>query len=65
VDNKKPEFVAKFASGQIPAFEDKDGFTLFEGAVIASYGEFQSTNQTDGPHLQSYQWRILFCSHPY
>jgi elongation factor 1-gamma len=38
-DNKKPEYLAKFASGKIPAFEDKDGFTLFEGTAIARYGE--------------------------
>jgi elongation factor 1-gamma len=37
VDNKKPEYLAKFASGKIPSFEGKDGFTLFEGAVIARY----------------------------
>jgi len=37
VDNKKPEYVSKFTSGKIPAFEDRDGFTLFEGTVIARY----------------------------
>ncbi|KAG9042708.1 hypothetical protein FS842_002091 [Serendipita sp. 407] len=37
-DNKKPEFLAKFASGKIPAFEGSDGFTLFEGMAIARYG---------------------------
>lgn len=36
-DNKKPEYLAKFASGKIPAFEGKDGFTLFEGTAIARY----------------------------
>ncbi|KIM24549.1 hypothetical protein M408DRAFT_75828 [Serendipita vermifera MAFF 305830] len=36
-DNKKPEFLAKFASGKIPAFEDPEGFTLFEGTAIARY----------------------------
>ncbi|KAH7325514.1 elongation factor 1-gamma [Rhizoctonia solani] len=35
--NKTPEFKAKFASGKIPAFESKDGFTLFEGSAIARY----------------------------
>ncbi|CAE6354351.1 unnamed protein product [Rhizoctonia solani] len=35
--NKTPEFKAKFASGKIPAFETKDGFTLFEGSAIARY----------------------------
>ena len=42
VDNKKPEYTSKFISGKIPALEDKDGFTLFEGVVIARYSEFQS-----------------------
>jgi elongation factor 1-gamma len=38
-DNKKPEFLGKFASGKIPAFEDNEGFTLFEATAIARYGE--------------------------
>ncbi|CAE6466736.1 unnamed protein product, partial [Rhizoctonia solani] len=37
VTNKTPEYKAKFASGRIPAFESKDGFTLFEGSAIARY----------------------------
>ena len=37
--NRTPEFTAKFASGKVPAFEDKDGFCLFEGTAIARYGE--------------------------
>lgn len=36
-DNKKPEFLEKFASGKIPAFQDKEGWTLFEGLPIARY----------------------------
>ncbi|CAG7852904.1 Elongation factor 1-gamma Short=EF-1-gamma; AltName: Full=eEF-1B gamma [Serendipita indica DSM 11827] len=36
-DNKKPEFLSKFASGKVPAFEGADGFTLFEGGAIARY----------------------------
>ncbi|KAJ1300806.1 hypothetical protein OPQ81_002446 [Rhizoctonia solani] len=35
--NRTPEFKAKFASGKIPSFESKDGFTLFEGSAIARY----------------------------
>lgn len=38
--NKTPEFLAKFASGKVPAFEAKDGFTLFEGTAIARYREW-------------------------
>ncbi|CCO33241.1 Elongation factor 1-gamma Short=EF-1-gamma [Rhizoctonia solani AG-1 IB] len=37
VTNKTPEYKAKFASGKIPGFETKDGFTLFEGSAIARY----------------------------
>ncbi|TFK96887.1 elongation factor 1-gamma [Pterulicium gracile] len=36
-DNKKPEYLSKFPAGKIPAFESKDGFTLFEGAAIARH----------------------------
>ncbi|CAE6462652.1 hypothetical protein ACGC1H_004005 [Rhizoctonia solani] len=35
--NKSPEFKAKFPPGKIPAFESKDGLTLFEGSAIARY----------------------------
>ncbi|KAJ3493043.1 hypothetical protein NMY22_g20262 [Coprinellus aureogranulatus] len=37
VDNKKPEFLAKFPHGKIPAFEGADGFKLFESTAIAYY----------------------------
>jgi len=37
--NKTPAFTNKFASGKIPAFEDHEGFCLFETAAIARYGE--------------------------
>ncbi|RDB17714.1 Elongation factor 1-gamma [Hypsizygus marmoreus] len=37
VDNKKPEFLAKFAHGKIPALETADGFKLFESVAIARY----------------------------
>ncbi|EAU87957.1 elongation factor 1-gamma [Coprinopsis cinerea okayama7 len=37
VDNKKPEFLAKFPHGKIPAWEGAEGFKLFEGAAIARY----------------------------
>ncbi|KAJ0114296.1 hypothetical protein N8I77_003312 [Diaporthe amygdali] len=35
--NKTPEFLAKFPLGKVPAFEGADGFTLTEGAAIATY----------------------------
>ncbi|TFK36131.1 glutathione S-transferase C-terminal-like protein [Crucibulum laeve] len=37
VDNEKPEFLAKFPHGKIPAWEGADGFKLFEGVAIARY----------------------------
>ncbi|KAF8551557.1 eEF1-gamma domain-containing protein [Imleria badia] len=36
-DNKKPEFLAKFPHGKIPALEGPNGFTLTEGTAIARY----------------------------
>lgn len=35
--NRTPEFLAKFPLGKVPAFEGTDGFTLTEGAAIATY----------------------------
>ncbi|KAG6840011.1 hypothetical protein C0991_009643, partial [Blastosporella zonata] len=37
VDNKKPEYLSKFPHGKIPAFEQPDGFKLFESTAIARY----------------------------
>jgi hypothetical protein len=39
-DNKKPEFLAKFPHGKLPAFEGADGFVLFEQFAVARYCEF-------------------------
>lgn len=39
VDNKKPEFLAKFPHGKVPAWTGADGFNLFEGVAIGRYGE--------------------------
>ncbi|KAG2054510.1 elongation factor 1-gamma [Suillus hirtellus] len=36
-DNKKPEFLAKFPHGKIPALEGANGFNLTEGVPIARY----------------------------
>ncbi|KAG1842400.1 hypothetical protein DFJ58DRAFT_806464 [Suillus subalutaceus] len=36
-DNQKPEFLAKFPHGKIPAFESANGLNLTEGAPIARY----------------------------
>ncbi|KIL64615.1 hypothetical protein M378DRAFT_24485 [Amanita muscaria Koide BX008] len=44
VDNKKPEFLAKFPHGKIPSFEGADGFKLSEGIPIALYIASQAPN---------------------
>lgn len=36
-DNKKPDFLAKFPHGKIPALEGLNGFNLTEGVAIARY----------------------------
>src|SRR5258706_6630980 len=46
--NKTPEFLAKFASGKVPAFEANDGFTLFEGTAIARYREYGDLLYVEG-----------------
>ncbi|CAL1698431.1 unnamed protein product [Somion occarium] len=45
-DNKKPEFLAKFPHGKIPALETKDGFHLFEAVAIANYVASLALNST-------------------
>ncbi|KUI57873.1 Elongation factor 1-gamma [Cytospora mali] len=37
VDNKSPEFLAKFPLGKVPVFEDSEGFRLSEASAIATY----------------------------
>ncbi|KAF9232634.1 glutathione S-transferase C-terminal-like protein [Melanogaster broomeanus] len=37
VTNQTPEYLSKFPFGKLPAFEDTQGFKLFEGAAIARY----------------------------
>ncbi|CDO76003.1 hypothetical protein BN946_scf184780.g10 [Trametes cinnabarina] len=44
--NKKPEFLAKFPHGKIPAFEGADGFKLFESTAIARYVAALAPNST-------------------
>ncbi len=39
-DTKKPEYLAEFPYGKIPAFKGTDGFKLTEGKAIARYGTF-------------------------
>ncbi len=46
-DNKKPEFLAKFPHGKIPAFEGADGFKLTETSAIARYSESSSRSVCD------------------
>ncbi|KAJ2719029.1 Elongation factor 1-gamma, partial [Coemansia sp. Benny D115] len=37
VDNKTPEYLAKFPAGKVPAFEGADGFSLTDSSAIAYY----------------------------
>ncbi|KAG6328181.1 hypothetical protein ID866_10908, partial [Astraeus odoratus] len=37
ITNKSQDLVKKYPLGKIPAFQDKEGFTLFKGAAIARY----------------------------
>lgn len=39
-DTKKPEYLALFPYGKIPAFKGTDGFSLIEGKAIARYGMY-------------------------
>ncbi|KAH9851262.1 elongation factor 1-gamma [Lenzites betulinus] len=45
-DNKKPEFLAKFPHGKIPALDGADGFKLFESTAIARYIAALAPNST-------------------
>jgi elongation factor 1-gamma len=38
-DNKKPEFLAKFPAGKIPAFIGTDGFVVTETSAVVKYGQ--------------------------
>lgn len=40
VDSGKPEFLAKFPMGKVPAFEGADGLLLSESRAIAWYGTY-------------------------
>ncbi|KAI9292731.1 glutathione S-transferase [Neoconidiobolus thromboides FSU 785] len=44
VDNKTPEYIAKFPLGQTPAFEGKDGTLLTESAAVALHIASQKQN---------------------
>jgi len=46
VTNKTPEFLAKFPSGKIPAFEATGGLKLFETTAIARYIAALAKNST-------------------
>ncbi|GJE89103.1 elongation factor 1-gamma [Phanerochaete sordida] len=45
-DNKKPEFLAKFPHGKIPALDGADGFKVFETSAIAHYVASLAPNST-------------------
>lgn len=39
-DTKKPEYLALFPYGKIPAFKGTDGFTLTESKAISRYSTY-------------------------
>lgn len=39
-DSHKPEFLAKFPQGKVPAFEGSDGFLLTESRSILRYSTY-------------------------
>ncbi|KAJ3055929.1 Elongation factor 1-gamma 1 [Rhizophlyctis rosea] len=64
VDNKKPEFLAKFPLGKVPTFESNDGFYLYESNAIAYYvaslkqgTTLLGANQKEAAEIQ--QWITL------
>lgn len=38
-ETRKPEYLAQFPMGKIPAFQGSDGFKLTEAKAIASYSK--------------------------
>ncbi|KAG6329843.1 hypothetical protein ID866_9244 [Astraeus odoratus] len=44
ITNKSPEFLQKFPSGKIPAFEGREGLMFFEGAAIVRHGTSSSSS---------------------
>ena len=60
--NLTPAYLNKFASGKIPAFEDKDGFCLFEKVAVARYRMRLSLCLSKPSH---FKYRILLQSHPF
>ncbi|KAJ1846861.1 hypothetical protein LPJ70_001828, partial [Coemansia sp. RSA 2708] len=44
VDNKTPEFLAKFPLGKVPVFEGADGFKLTDSSAIAYYVAMKSSD---------------------
>jgi len=63
-DNKKPEFIAKFPHGKIPALECTNGLHLTEGAAIARYRTypiflwtFEMVGWKEESHFNSYPCR--------
>uniref|UniRef100_A0A8C5QX28 Elongation factor-1 gamma n=1 Tax=Leptobrachium leishanense TaxID=445787 RepID=A0A8C5QX28_9ANUR len=64
VTNKTPEFLKKFPLGKVPAFEDIDGFCLFESSAIAHYvgnDELRGTSRLHQAHI--IQWVSFAESH--
>jgi hypothetical protein len=59
-DTKTPEYLAKFPTGKIPAFESSDGLLLVESTAIARYGKSSSFHELIT--ILQYSQRVDFCS---
>ena len=40
IENKTPEYLAKFPMGKVPGFEDSNGNILSESGAMAYYGKY-------------------------
>lgn len=45
---QKPEFLSKFPTGKVPAFEGSDGFLLAESRAIVEYGTYRLVHEAHG-----------------
>lgn len=61
VDNKTPEFLAKFPLGKVPVFEGADGFYLSESVAIATY--FAQSGPKAGQLLGTGMFNLFHSKH--
>ena len=54
-DTHKPEFLAKFPTGKVPAFEGPDGFLLSESRAIVEYSTLKKNAGQVGYRMRKFQ----------